>query len=176
VTGLTHASAAAIETLGVPKIARASDQNRPAPGEPLQEWAVLAAPPRAKFRLPGPAGCAVVLVMVVGATSMFTVVPLVCLWVASMLTSSQIAGILAALISVPLAMTAFGSQLIRLDNLYTRATAFDQGPKVAPAYRRGLTDTNFNRPTRVLEGVMVAAVMIATIWFFLFAGSPLPSV
>jgi hypothetical protein len=117
--------------------------------------------------------------MVVGAASMFTVVPLVCLWVASMLTSSQVAGILAALVSVPVAMIAFGSQLVRLDNLYVRVTAWDRGPRVAPAYRRGLTDTNFNRPTSVLDRVMVAAVMIAlavdSVWFFLFAGSPLPS-
>jgi hypothetical protein len=163
----------------VQKIGRASDQNRPAPGEPPLALPEMPPAPRRKFRWPGWPGFAVILVMIVGATSMFTVVPLVCLWVASMLTSSQLAGILAALVSVPIAMVAFGSQLIRLDRLYTRVTAFDQGPKVAPAYRRGLTDSNFNRPTRVLEGVMVTAVLIAvvvdTIWFFLFAGSPLPN-
>ncbi|MEA2346278.1 MAG: hypothetical protein QOG62_65 [Thermoleophilaceae bacterium] len=161
------------------RIAKANDQNRPAPGEPVLEWTESPPPPRPKFRLPGPAGCAVILAMVVGAASMFTVVPLVCLWVASMLTSSQVAGILAALVSVPVAMIAFGSQLVRLDNLYVRVTAWDRGPRVAPAYRRGLTDTNFNRPTSVLDRVMVAAVMIAlavdSVWFFLFAGSPLPS-
>jgi hypothetical protein len=162
------------------KIGRASDQNRPAPGEPPLEFPEMPPAPRRKFRWPGWRGFAVIVVMVLGATSMFTVVPVACLWVASMLTSSQIAGIFAALISVPLAMVAFGSQLIRLDNLYARVTAFDRGPQVAPAYRRGLTDTNFIRPTSVLEGVMVAAVLLAlvvdTIWFFGFAGSPLPAV
>ena len=162
------------------RIAKAADQHRPAPGEPVPDWREAPPPPPRKFRLPGPAGCAVILVMVVAAASMFTVVPLVCLWVASMLTSSQVAGILAALVSVPVAMIAFGSQLVRLDNLYARVTDWDRGPRVAPAYRRGVTDTNFNRPTTVLDRVMVVAVMIAVAvdaaWFFLLAGSPLPSV
>lgn len=162
------------------RIAKAADQHRPAPGEPLPELQQAPPLPPRKFRMPGPAGCAVILVMVIAAASLFTVVPLVCLWVASMLTSSHVAGILAALVSVPLAMIAFGSQLVRLDNLYARVTAVDRGPRVAPAYRRGLTDTNFFRPTSVLDRVMVVAVMIAVIvdaaWFFLLAGSPLPSV
>jgi hypothetical protein len=124
------------------------------------------------------AGYGLIGAMVIGAVSMFTLVPLVCLWIASMVTSSQVAGILVALVSVPLAMTVFGSQLVRLDELYVRVTQRSRGPRVAPAYRRGATDTNYNRPTTVLEGVMVASVLISgllyLVWFFAFAGSPLP--
>lgn len=119
-------------------------------------------------------------VMVVGAVSLFTVVPLVCLLLAATITSSQTAAVLVAIVVVPAAMVAIGSQLIRLDRLHAKVADRLDTRRVAPAYRRGLTDTNRTAvSTSVLEGVMVTSVAIAgliyLVWFFVFAGSPLPA-
>lgn len=125
------------------------------------------------------AGHSIIALMILGAVSLFTVVPVICLWLASMVTSSQTAGILLALVAVPLMMVLFGSQMARLDSLHAKVTRKPASKRVAPAYRRALTDTNSGRPTTVLEGVMVASVILAVVvylaWFFLFAGSPLPA-
>jgi hypothetical protein len=125
------------------------------------------------------AGYAIVAGMVLGAVSLFTLVPLVCLWLASLITGSSSAGVILALFSVPLAMVLVGSELGRLDRLHARVTRRPGGRRIAPAYRRGVTDTRNSNSTTVLEGVMVASVVIAggiyLAWFFLLAGSPLPA-
>ena len=125
------------------------------------------------------AGHSIIVLMILGAVSLFTLVPVICLWLASMVTTTQTSGILLALVAVPVMMVLFGSQMARLDALHAKVTRRPASKRVAAAHRRGLTDTNSGRPTTVLERVMVVSVMIAgamyLAWFFFFAGSPLPS-
>jgi len=133
--------------------------------------------------VPGPgravAGYALIGAMILGSVSLFTLVPVVCLWVASMLTSSHVLGIVLALVSVPLAMVVVGTQLVRLDGLYYRVTGKSAGARKAPAYRRGVTDTNHPHEATMLERVMIASVALSAlvylVWFFFFAGSSLPA-
>ena len=137
---------------------------------------------RQPIAVPGPgravAGYALIGAMILGSVSLFSLVPVICLWVASMLTSSPVLGILLALVSVPAAMVIVGTQLVRLDGLYYRVTGKSAGARKVPAYRRGVTDTNHPHEATVLERVMIASVLLSAViyvgWFFLYAGSPLP--
>jgi hypothetical protein len=105
------------------------------------------------------------------------------LWLASRLTVSAgtpSAGILLAIAAgIPTAMVLSAQALVRVERLYTRMTGAPARPRVAPGWRRSLSDSSAPGPASALEKMMVASVMLAAIalatWFFAFAGSSLPT-
>jgi hypothetical protein len=126
----------------------------------------------------------VVAVMVLGAFSMWTVIPWGWIWIGSMITDTQQPSggpYMVVFFGIVCSIIAMAWVLSRLNRLYIRITGTAQLPtRYLPAWRKSLSDA---RPgpggMNVLEAVILASVLLAgaamAIWFFLAAGSPLPS-
>ena len=68
----------------------------------------------------------------------------------------------------------------RLNNLYVRITGTNRLAPIRPAWLKSMRDTGpVHNSVTVVEAVMMSSVMLAALalitWFFLLAGSPLPS-
>jgi hypothetical protein len=125
----------------------------------------------------------VIFLMVLGALMLWIGNPVIWLWIGSQVTSSQQAGfgpymlvgtgILVSTVLVALA-------LARLDRLYKSITGYTSTVTVRLPWLRSLRDDpHGSREITVLDFILVttalSAITVATIWFFLLAGSPLPS-
>lgn len=74
-------------------------------------------------------------------------------------------------------MIVMGKLLSSLNRSYTRLTGEDNDVRIELPWHKSMrAERESNRPTTVLEIVMVASVVFAGaamgVWFFLFAGSP----
>ncbi len=142
-----------------------------------------------QVRRPRPVGWSaaagfVVAVMVLGAFSMWTVIPFAWLWIASMLSHTQAPSggpYMIVFFGIVCSIIAMSWVLSRLNRLYIRITGSDHLPsRYLPAWRKSLSDER-ERPQgmSVLETVILTSVVLAAlamaVWFFLAAGSPLPS-
>ena len=84
--------------------------------------------------------------------------------------------LVAVLVAIPATMIAGIKLLLAVSDAYERLRGQD-GPtgRVAPVWRRGLTDTRLPGRLRMLDWVMVisvcAAVLILVAWFIVFSGS-----
>ena len=126
----------------------------------------------------------VVAVMVLGAFSMWTVIPWGWIWIGSMITDTQQPSggpYTLVFVGIVCSIIAMGWVLSWLNRLYVRITGTTKLPsRYLPAWRKSLSD---ERPGRggmnVLEAVILASVLLAGvamfIWFLFAAGSPLPS-
>jgi hypothetical protein len=126
----------------------------------------------------------VVAMMVLGAFSMWTVIPLGWIWIGSMITDTQQPSggpYMVVFFGIVCSILAMAWVLSRLNRLYVRITGSTQLPaSYLPAWRKSLSDEREGRRgMNVLEAVILASVLLAgvamAIWFFLAAGSPLPS-
>lgn len=120
--------------------------------------------------------------MLLAALSLWSVIPLVWLWIGSQLTESQFPSMGPYLVVL---FGAIGSILLvawllgRLNELYIRLTgAHDVGP-IRMGWMKSLSDgIGSGRPASLIEVVIIGSVVIALIafvaWFFILAGSPLP--
>jgi hypothetical protein len=124
-----------------------------------------------------------VALMVVAALSMWTVIPLGWVWIGSQLSEGQApAGgpYMVVLFGIVISILLISWLLGRLNNVYINLTGTHTVEPIRPAWLKSLRDSEAPRayPT-VLETVIVASVVLAiisaTAWFFLLAGSPLPS-
>ena len=84
------------------------------------------------------------------------------------------------LVGIPATMVVMGKLLAVLDRSYGRLTGTaPQGRAQAPWHRSLRGDCRPTRPRSVLDVVMVCSVALAVVcfavWFFLFAGSSLPT-
>ena len=128
------------------------------------------------------AAAALITVMVVGSVAVWTVIPIMGLWVASQLSDSNVqmgaVPLLVAAGGIPAAMAFAVSLLGRVERLHMRVTGTAPQARVVPAWQRSLSDSRSVRLT-VLDRIMVASVLVAMIamgvWFFAFAGSSLPT-
>jgi hypothetical protein len=87
---------------------------------------------------------------------------------------------LLVLCATPLTMWLWGKLLFKLNDLYSRVTGQTYEVKAQLPWHRSMRgERQVNRPTTVLDIVMIASVSIALaafgIWFFLFAGSSIPN-
>lgn len=135
----------------------------------------------------GPATAAagfVVAVMVLGAVSMWTVIPFGWIWVGSMLSDTQQPSggpYMVVFVGIVASICAMAWVLSRLNRLYVRITGSTRLPnRYLPAWRKSLSDERESpHGMSVLEAVILASVLMAgtamAIWFFVAAGSPLPS-
>jgi hypothetical protein len=126
----------------------------------------------------------VVAVMVVGAFSMWTVIPFGWIWIGSKISSSQQPSggpYMVVFVGIVCSIVAMAWVLSRLNRLYARITGSHRLPThYLPAWRKSLSDER-DAPSgmTVLEAVILLSVLLAGLamaaWFFFVAGSPLPN-
>jgi hypothetical protein len=130
------------------------------------------------------AAALVVTVMVVGAFSMWTAIPFAWLWIGSRLSHTQApegGPYMVVFFGIVTSIIAMSWVLSRLNRLYVRITGSEQLPeRYLPAWRKSLSDERATpRGMNVLEAVILTSVLLAAVamaaWFFVIAGSPLPS-
>ena len=138
------------------------------------------APPTAA----GMAATFVVAVMMLGAVSMWTVIPFGWIWVGSMLSSSQQPSggpYMVVFVGIVCSIIAMAWVLSLLNRLYMRITGTTKlSVRYLPAWRKSLSDERESpHGPNVLETVILASVLLAgvamAIWFLFAAGSPLPT-
>ena len=132
----------------------------------------------------GLAATFVVAVMMVGALSMWTVIPFGWIWIGSMIASSQEPSggpYMVVFFGIVCSIIAMAWALSRLNRLYVRLTGSNRLPsRYLPAWRKSLSDErDMPQGPNVLEAVILGSVLLAgaalAVWFFVAAGSPLPS-
>lgn len=125
----------------------------------------------------------VFLAMLLAAFSLWTAIPLSWVYIASKLSETQFPS------GGPYAVVAVGivaSILVvawligRLNTLYVRLTGTNRLGPIRPTWLKSMRDTAPLRGSvTVVEAVMMGSVMLAalalTLWFFLWAGSPIPN-
>ena len=124
-----------------------------------------------------------VLLMIVAALSMWTAVPLGWVWIGSQLSDTQApAGgpYMVVLFGIVISILLLSWLLSRLNQVYIHLTGTSTVEPIRPAWLKSLRDSEAPRPyPTVLETVIVTSVVLAiisaTAWFLLLAGSPLPS-
>jgi hypothetical protein len=123
-----------------------------------------------------------IVLMVLGALMLWIGNPVIWLWIGSQVTSSQQAGFgpymlvgTGILVSTVIVAVA----LARLDRQYKAITGYAQTVRVRLPWLRSLRDEReASREITVLDFILVttavSAILAATVWFMLLAGSPLP--
>jgi hypothetical protein len=131
----------------------------------------------------GVAAGLVFLAMLLAAFSLWTAIPLSWVYIGSKLSETQFPS------GGPYAIVAVGvvaSILIvawligRLNELYIRITGTNRLGPIRPTWLKSMRDTAPMRSSvTVVEAVLMASVMLAmlalTVWFFVWAGSPIPN-
>jgi hypothetical protein len=120
--------------------------------------------------------------MVVGSLILWAGMPVFWLWLASQLQQSQqprMGPYLLVIAGIVLSAFAIGKGLAVLGRAYGRLTGSTQ-VRVRMPWHRSMRGEEDSRPTHsVLDVIMVATVGTAVgaflVWFFLFAGSSLPT-
>ena len=131
----------------------------------------------------GVAAAFVFLAMLLAAFSLWTAIPLSWVYIASKLSETQFpSGGPYAVVAVGIvASILFVAWLIgRLNNLYIRITGTNRLEPIRPTWLKSMRDTAPMRSSvTVVEAVLMGSVMLAmlalTVWFFLWAGSPIPN-
>jgi hypothetical protein len=125
----------------------------------------------------------IVAVMIVAALSMWTAIPLGWVWVGSQISEGQAPSggpYMVVLFGIVISILIISWVLGRLNRVYVHLTGDRTVAPIRPRWLKSLRDSEAPRsnPT-VLEAVIVASVVLAiisvTAWFFILAGSPLPS-
>jgi hypothetical protein len=132
----------------------------------------------------GMAATFVVAVMMLGAVSMWTVIPFGWIWIGSMISSSQQPSggpYMVVFFGIVCSIIAMAWVLSRLNRLYARITGSTKLPtRYLPAWRKSLSDERESpHGMSVLEAVILTSVLLAgaamAVWFFVAAGSPIPN-
>jgi hypothetical protein len=133
-------------------------------------------------RVNGVAAAGLVVLMVLGSLTLWLAVPVAWLWLGSHIDESLDASLKAygaIAIGVPTTMLALFLLLRRLDLAHQRITGSERSRRLAPAWRRSLSEErDLHAPTSALDiilaGTAIAAMIALAVWFFFFAGSSLP--
>lgn len=121
--------------------------------------------------------------MLLGAFSLWTLIPLGWVYIASKLSHSQFPSIgpyMVVVIGI-IVTVLFDAWLIgRLNDIYIRVTGSNRLMQSRPNWLKSLRDTGpVNNSVTVVEAVMISSVMLAGLalvtWFFVLAGSPIPN-
>jgi hypothetical protein len=130
-----------------------------------------------------PIALLLILMMAVGSVVLWIGIPVGWIWVASrtVKTSQPSLGpYLLVLCATPLSMWLWGRLLFRLNDLYSRLTGQSHEVRTQLPWHKSMRGERVsNRPTTVLDMVMIVSVSVALtafgIWFFFFAGSSIPN-
>jgi hypothetical protein len=125
----------------------------------------------------------VFIAMLIAAFSLWTAIPLSWIYIASKLSQTQFpSGGPYAIVAVGIvASILIVAWLIgRLNNLYIRITGTNRLEPVRPTWLKSMRDaTPVRSPVTVVEAVLMTSVMLAvlafTVWYVLWAGSPIPN-
>ncbi|MEA2478715.1 MAG: hypothetical protein QOJ07_637 [Thermoleophilaceae bacterium] len=141
--------------------------------------------PRSLLRLAVkmPAAGFLILLMAIGSVVLWIGIPVGWVYGASQLvnTSQPTLGPYVLLIfGIPITMFLFGKLLYQLDRVFERLTGRGAETEFrAPWLKSMRGERNTGRRLSVLEGVMIVSVAVALVlfgaWFFLVAGSSLPT-
>jgi hypothetical protein len=129
-----------------------------------------------------PIAVVLVLLMAVGSVVLWIGIPVGWVWVASRTvdTSQPTLGpYLLVLFATPISMWIWGKLLFRLNDVYSRLTGQTHEVRAQLPWHKSMRGERVsNRPTTVLDLVMIVSVSLALlafgVWFFLFAGSSIP--
>lgn len=126
---------------------------------------------------------ALIAAMAVGSVVLWLGIPFGWILLASHLTHTSqptMGPYVLVLFGIPISMVAVGKLLAALNRRYAQVTHTDATVHVQTPWLRSMRgERGAPRPHSVLDVVMVlsvsAAVLAAAVWFFLFAGSSLPT-
>ncbi len=131
----------------------------------------------------GLAAGVVFLAMLLAAFSLWTAIPLSWIYIASKLSQTQFPSggpyaILAVGIVASILVVAW--LIGRLNTLYIRITGTNRLEPIRPTWLKSMRDSGPARSSvTVVEAVLMGSVLLAmlalTLWFFLWAGSPIPN-
>ena len=130
-----------------------------------------------------PAAAFLIVLMAVGSVILWLGIPIGWLYLISQTvdTSQPTLGpYILIIFGIPITMFLFGKLLFTLDRVFERVTGRTSETDFRPPWLRSMRgERTVNRRVTVLEGVMIVSVSIVVVlsalWFFLFAGSPLPT-
>jgi hypothetical protein len=130
-----------------------------------------------------PAALFLIALMAVGSVSLWLVIPVAWIYLAShavQSTQPTLGPYIMILFGVPISMFVVGKLLYRLNGVYERMTGQASEVRVQMPWHRSMRGERAPaRRTTVLELVMIVSVSLALllfgVWFFFFAGSSLPS-
>jgi hypothetical protein len=139
--------------------------------------------PRETSPMRGMAASAVFVVMLVTALALWTAIPVGWIWIGSQVATTQFpAEGPYAVVAIGIVVTiVFDAWLIgRLNALYMKITGTNRLAPMRPSWLKSMRDSGTAAgTTTVVEAVMMGSVLLAGLvfvgWFFLLAGSPLPS-
>jgi len=128
-------------------------------------------------------GALLILAMAVGSVLLWIGIPVGWLYLVSQLVDSSepsMGPYVLVLVGIPATMIVMGKLLAILDRAYGRVTRTQARVRAPAPWHRSLRgDRAPARARSVLDVVMVASVALAlvcfAVWFFLFAGSSLPT-
>ena len=129
------------------------------------------------------AATAVFFVMLFAAFSLWTLIPLGWVYIASKLAHSQFPSIgpyMIVIVGIIVTVLIDAWVIGRLNDLYVRVTGSNRLVQSRPGWLKSMRDAApVQNAVTVVEAVMMSSVMLAAlalmIWFFLLAGSPLPN-
>jgi hypothetical protein len=121
--------------------------------------------------------------MAIGSVVLWIGVPLGWIGLASNIVDSSepsMTPYVMVLVGIPLTMVVVGKGLAELNRVYGEVTGTTPTVRVVMPWRRSMRDDrNAGHPRTVLDVVMVCSVAVALVlfalWFFLFAGSSIPT-
>jgi len=129
------------------------------------------------------AAAVVFLAMLLAAFSLWTLIPLGWVYIASKLSHSQFPSIgpyMVVIIGIIATVLVDAWLIGRLNDLYIRVTGTNRLVQTRPNWLKSLRDTGpVHNSVTVVEAVMMSSVLLAGLalitWFFLLAGSPIPN-
>jgi hypothetical protein len=121
--------------------------------------------------------------MLLAAFSLWTLIPLGWVYIASKLAKSQFPSIgpyMIVIVGIIVTVLVDAWIIGRLNDLYVRVTGSNRLVQSRPGWLKSMRDTGpVHASVTVVEAVMMSSVMLAAlalmVWFFLLAGSPLPN-
>ena len=129
------------------------------------------------------AASAVFLAMLFAAFSLWTLIPLGWVYIASKLAKSQFPSIgpyMIVIVGIIVTVLIDGWIIGRLNDLYIRVTGSNRLVQSRPGWLKSMRDAApVQNAVTVVEAVMMSSVLLAALalmlWFFFLAGSPLPN-
>lgn len=129
------------------------------------------------------AATAVFFAMLLAAFSLWTLIPLGWVYIASKLAKSQFPSIgpyMIVVVGIIVTVLVDAWIIGRLNDLYVRLTGSNRLVQSRPGWLKSMRDAGpVHNSVTVVEAVMMSSVMLAAlalmVWFFVLAGSPLPN-
>jgi hypothetical protein len=130
-----------------------------------------------------PSALLLILLMAIGSVVLWIGVPLGWIYLASNIVDSSepsLTPYVMILVGIPLTMVIVGKGLSQLNRVYGEVTGTTPTVRVVLPWHRSMRgERDAGHPRTVLDVVMVCSVSIALVlfglWFFLFAGSSIPT-